>query len=232
MTSFGLDNQDWTTGIDMPRMREQRKERARKLMKQHGFDALLLYDAANIRYVSSTVAGISAQGSRYCLLPGDNDPIVWEIGCDAGRDLLSAPWLNGRVHHAIPLKYAPVHSAKESADSSACSRRRTRRSAGRRRRAHAENVDGFGVGRHQVQGCFARSSRTRAVKTVDEIECCRQAIALAEPCFDAARAVDAPGRARAGHPGSDGAGSLPVRRRRAGRRRLGRSHQSLIGGAP
>src|SRR5215218_9104979 len=101
MVSFGLENQDWTAGVDMPRMRHARKERARELMRRNGFDALVLYDAANIRYVSSTVAGISAQGSRFCLLPGDKEPIVWEIGCDAGRELVSAPWLNSRVRHAI-----------------------------------------------------------------------------------------------------------------------------------
>ena len=33
MTSYGLENQDWTSGVDMPRMRQARKERARKLMK-------------------------------------------------------------------------------------------------------------------------------------------------------------------------------------------------------
>jgi hypothetical protein len=40
--SSGLENQDWTAGVDLPRMRQQRKERARALMLKHGFDALLL----------------------------------------------------------------------------------------------------------------------------------------------------------------------------------------------
>ena len=195
MTSYGLDNQDWTAGVDMPRMRQARKERARKLMKQHGFDALLLYDAANIRYVSSTVAGISAQGSRYCLLPGDNDPIVWEIGCDAGRELVSAPWLKGRVHHAIPLKYAPPHSAKEWA-------------ANLKRVLKEEGLNDPLVGVDaptpkmsmalesagiKFKDASSVLSEARAVKTEDEIECCRQAIALAEPCFDAAQAMMRPG---------------------------------------
>ena len=195
MTSYGLDNQDWTAGVDMPRMRQARKERARKLMKQHGFDALLLYDAANIRYVSSTVAGISAQGSHYCLLRGDNDPIVWEIGCDAGRELVSAPWLKGRVHHAIPLKYAPPHSAKEWA-------------ANLKRVLKEEGLNDplVGVDAPTPKMSMALESagikfkdassvlfEARAVKTEDEIECCRQAIALAEPCFDAAQAMMRPG---------------------------------------
>jgi len=195
MTSYGLDNQDWTSGVDMPRMRQARKERARKLMKQHGFDALLLYDAANIRYVSSTVAGISAQGSRYCLLAGDSDPIVWEIGCDAGRELVSAPWLKGRVHHAIPLRYAPAEVAKQWA-------------ANLKRVLKEEGLNNplVGVDAPTPKMSMALESagikfkdashvlfEARMVKTEDEIECCRQSIALAEPCFDAAQAIMRPG---------------------------------------
>lgn len=195
MTSFGLDNQDWTAGVDMPRMRRERTERARAMMKKHGFDALLLYDPANIRYASSTVAGISAQGSRFCVLPGDNDPIVWEIGCDAGRELVSAPWLNGRVRHAIPLRFAPLEVAKQWA-------------IDLKRVLKEEGLDDPLVGvdaptPKMTQALDHAGIRfkdaahvlfeARMIKTIDEIECCRQSIALAEPCFDIAQSMMRPG---------------------------------------
>jgi Xaa-Pro aminopeptidase len=193
--SFGLENQDWTTGVDMPRMRHERKERARRLMKEHGFDALLLYDAANIRYVTSTVAGISAQGSRYCLLAGDNDPILWEIGCDAERELECAPWLKGRVHHAIPLRYAPSEAAKQWA----ANLKRVLKGEGFN--DPLVGVDGLTPKMMQALDSAQIKYRdasnvlfqARWIKTQDEIECCRQAIALAEPCFDVAQTMMRPG---------------------------------------
>lgn len=193
--SYGLETQDWTASVDMARMRRERKERARKLMKKHGFDALLLYDAANIRYVSSTVAGISAQGSRFCLLPGDKEPIVWEIGCDAERELQCAPWLNGRVHHAIPLRFAPAVVAKEWA----------RNLKGVLKEEGLNNplvgVDALTPKMTQALESagirFADAGHVlleaRKIKTQDEIECCRQSIALAEPCFDVAQRMMRPG---------------------------------------
>jgi len=193
--SFGLETQDWTASVDMPRMRTERKERARKLMKKHGYDALLLYDAANIRYVSSTVAGISAQGSRFCLLPGDKDPIVWEIGCDAERELQCAPWLNGRVHHAIPLKYAPLVVAKEWA--------RDLKGVLKDEGLKDPLVGVDGLTPKMTQALESAGIRfadagnvmleARMIKTQDEIECCRQSIALAEPCFDVAQRMMRPG---------------------------------------
>jgi Xaa-Pro aminopeptidase len=193
--SSGLENQDWTAGVDLPRMRQQRKERARALMLKHGFDALLLYDAANIRYVSSTVAGISAQGSRFCLLPGDNDPIVWEIGCDAGRELQSAPWLHGRVRQAIPLRFAPEEVALEWA----ADIKRTLKEEGL-----SDPLVGVDTYTPKMMNAldavgikYADASKVlfeaRMIKNADEIECCRQSIALAEGCFDIAQTMMRPG---------------------------------------
>jgi Xaa-Pro aminopeptidase len=80
---YGQYAVDWEKRIDMQGLVEKRCERARQKMKEAGLGALLLFRHDNIRYVTGNWAGMVNTGEkmlRYCLLAGDDKPIMWDPG--------------------------------------------------------------------------------------------------------------------------------------------------------
>ena len=77
-------------------MRTYRLERARERMKAHGLGAMLLMYDENVRYVTSTLTpgwNKLKPGLRYCLLCGDDAPVLFEQG-DIGLHIEKhSPWI-------------------------------------------------------------------------------------------------------------------------------------------
>ncbi len=95
MNTPGHMGVDFETRVDFERLRNYRLARAREVLDQSEFGALLLFDFYNIRYVSGTWVGgaLGDKMTRYCLLTRGGEPIVWDFGSAARHHKLFAPWL-------------------------------------------------------------------------------------------------------------------------------------------
>ncbi|MCH9852577.1 MAG: Xaa-Pro peptidase family protein [Alphaproteobacteria bacterium] len=95
LPSPGFISVDFEKRVDHDRLRKYRLARARQALKNSGLGALLLFDTNNIRYVSSTKIGEWERDkmSRFCLLAGDEEPIVWDFGSAAVHHKQNCDWL-------------------------------------------------------------------------------------------------------------------------------------------
>ena len=95
LRTYGTMQVDWEQRSDMDRLRRERLARAKEHLKRSDLGALLLFDMANIRYVTATHIGTWAMDKliRFCLLPQDDEPILWDFGSAARHHKLYNPWL-------------------------------------------------------------------------------------------------------------------------------------------
>jgi Xaa-Pro aminopeptidase len=95
---------DWEERVRFDRLRDERLSRITALLAQSELGALLCFDMANIRYITATHIGTWAQDklNRFCLLPQDDEPIMWDFGSAARHHDLYNPWLGeGRSRAGI-----------------------------------------------------------------------------------------------------------------------------------
>jgi Xaa-Pro aminopeptidase len=105
--SFGTMAVDYEVRYDIERLRRERLQRAKDHLKRSGLGALLCFDPWNIRYITSTWLHWTKENlmARYCLLPTNGEPILFENGTTTtSRNLPGrTPWLEGRIFPAISL---------------------------------------------------------------------------------------------------------------------------------
>jgi Xaa-Pro aminopeptidase len=103
--TYGTMAVDWEQRIDFDRLRRERLDRAKKLLKESEMGALLCFDMNNVRYITATHIGTWAQdkANRFTLLPQDDEPILWDFGSAAKHHQLYAPWLGERSRAGISL---------------------------------------------------------------------------------------------------------------------------------
>jgi Xaa-Pro aminopeptidase len=95
---------DWEERVRFDRLREERLSRITALLAKSELGALLCFDMSNIRYITATHIGTWAQDklNRFCLLPQDDEPIMWDFGSAARHHELYNPWLSeGRSRAGI-----------------------------------------------------------------------------------------------------------------------------------
>ena len=100
--TYGTMAVDWEQRIDFDRLRRERLDRAKKLLKESEMGALLCFDMNNVRYITATHIGTWAQdkANRFTLLPQDDEPILWDFGSAAKHHQLYAPWLGEKRSRA------------------------------------------------------------------------------------------------------------------------------------
>jgi Xaa-Pro dipeptidase len=86
---------DFEGRVDFRRLTHYRMARARQALKDSECGALLLFDVNNIRYVTSTKIGEWERDklTRFALLAGDDDPVLWDFGSAAVHHRLFCDWL-------------------------------------------------------------------------------------------------------------------------------------------
>jgi Xaa-Pro aminopeptidase len=102
--TYGTMGVDWEERIRFDRLREERLARIKSLLAASELGALLCFDMTNIRYVTATHIGTWAQDklNRFCLLPQEDEPIMWDFGSAARHHELYNPWLgDGRSRAGI-----------------------------------------------------------------------------------------------------------------------------------
>src|SRR3954453_8545482 len=95
LRTYGTMQVDWEKRADLDRLRTERLGRAKDHLKRSEVGALPCFDMANIRYITATHIGRWAMDKliRFCLLPQDDDPILWDFGSAARHHKLYSPWL-------------------------------------------------------------------------------------------------------------------------------------------
>src|SRR5438874_13442583 len=95
--TYGPNAVDWEERVDLDRLREQRLARLKETLDASPLGALLTFDFANIRYMTSTHIGTWAMDKliRFALLPRGGEPVVWDFGSAARPHQLYNPWLDG-----------------------------------------------------------------------------------------------------------------------------------------
>jgi Xaa-Pro aminopeptidase len=109
---------DWEQRIDFDRLRVERLQRAKDLLKKSEMGALLCFDMNNVRYLTSTHIGTWAQdkANRFVLLPQNDEPILWDFGSAARHHQLHCPWLGERSRPGISMlrgTMSPEHGRAE-----------------------------------------------------------------------------------------------------------------------
>jgi len=92
----GVMGVDWEQRVDFDRLREYRLSRARQALEQSELGALLVFDTANIRYLTATHIGYWAfnKMERWALLTRTGQPWIWDFGSAARVHKLQAPWID------------------------------------------------------------------------------------------------------------------------------------------
>ena len=102
--TYGLMGVDWEERINFERLRNERLARAKHHLQESEMGALLCFDMNNIRYITATHIGTWAVDklNRFCLLPQNDEPIMWDFGSAARHHELYCPWLGeGRSRAGI-----------------------------------------------------------------------------------------------------------------------------------
>ena len=101
--TFGENIVDWENRVDVGWRREERLARLDAQLEKSELGALLSFDFANIRYMTSTHIGTSAVDKliRFALYPAAATPRLG-LGSAAGRHQLYNPWLDHTDGPATP----------------------------------------------------------------------------------------------------------------------------------
>lgn len=104
---------DWEQRLDFDRLRTERLARLKAELERSEAGALLAFDFANIRYMSSTHIGTWAIDKmiRFSLLTRKSDPISWDFGSAAKHHRLFNPWLDRTTAESDADPHAPHHGA-------------------------------------------------------------------------------------------------------------------------
>jgi Xaa-Pro aminopeptidase len=113
IATFGPNTVDWEARIDMDRLRTARLARLRDQLERSELGAILAFDFANIRYMTSTHIGTWAIDKmiRFALLVRGGEPIVWDFGSAAKHHQLYNPWLDYSNAHSDGDPHAAHHGA-------------------------------------------------------------------------------------------------------------------------
>jgi Xaa-Pro aminopeptidase len=86
---------DFESRVDLRRLQQYRLARTRQALKASNLGALLCFDVNNIRYITSTKIGEWERDkiSRFTLLAGDAEPVLWDFGSAAVHHKLYCDWL-------------------------------------------------------------------------------------------------------------------------------------------
>lgn len=192
---FSQSGADWQERVNFDRLRRDRLARAKEQMEIHDLGALVVYDGANVRYLTSSFQGNWKYNIfiRYAVLPRGGEPILFET---AGSDLhcakMDLPWMEGRIRPAITWKWS------EGAQDMMVNRmvdsvlEVLRENKVEKERIAIDSMDMASLNAFQskelnVVNAWPAMSAARVVKTPDEIELLKQAAAIGDASMYKAR---------------------------------------------
>ncbi len=197
--TFGTGVADWQQRIDVDRMRRERAEKARAVMRARGIPALLAAGPANTRYLTGLRGPEFAPQLWYVLFLAAGAPVVFHHAGWIRSYPSQVPWI---TEWRLARAWLPGAGPEAIADE-------TKLFA----TGIADELASRGLSKDQlaVAGFDARAQRALAdagvrtveggslmleaarTKTVDEIACLKQAFAITDAAWQAARGALRPG---------------------------------------
>ena len=112
--TYGNNNVDWETRVDMERLRTERLARLKAELEKSSLGSLLTFDFHNIRYMTATHIGTWAMDKmiRFSILPRGGEPVLWDFGSAARHHTIQNPWLDKAHADASANGHEPHHNAK------------------------------------------------------------------------------------------------------------------------
>lgn len=192
---FSQSGADWQERVNFDRLRKDRLARAREQMETYDLGALVVYDGANVRYLTSSFQGNWKYNIfiRYAVLPRGGEPVLFET---AGSDLhcakMDLPWMEGRIRPAITWKWsegAQDWMVNRMVDSIL---EVLREHKVEKERIAIDSMDMASLNAFQSKGltmvnAWPAMSAARVVKTPDEIELLKQTAAIGDASMYKAR---------------------------------------------
>jgi Xaa-Pro aminopeptidase len=91
--TYGPTNVDWQERINFEKLRSQRAERMRKIMKKNNCPVILATGASNIRYLTGLTGPDFAPGIWYVLFFAEADPVVFAHAGYIYHYMRECPWI-------------------------------------------------------------------------------------------------------------------------------------------
>ncbi len=185
---------DWQEQINFDRMRKERLEKVREVMRKRDLEAIIAFLPDNIRYITGARGIAVPKVWRYCVLVREEEPILFELGGDMGRVKENAPWLEGRIFPSIPVHFASKEGTKAWAKAIKEILERSKAKG----KLGLDSVSFRVMKALEAEGLsFVDGGpimmEARVVKTQDELKCLRISVGTAEVAFAIAREMIKPG---------------------------------------
>jgi len=189
---FGTGMSDTTERINIERLRRERADRLRNIMKEYGIPAFLLTRADNIRYATGTPGVAYMPMMSYCLFFAEDDPIMWEHPPCYQQEQDQIPWIkpeNWRPARS-PRRNSPLEAQKEESKLLATEIKQELQERGLmgEKLAQTAGWDRIVLGTLRELGIevvdgWPMMMNVRSVKTKDEINCWKMANAIVDKAF-------------------------------------------------
>jgi len=191
--SYGTMAVDWEQRVQFDRLREERLARIKGLLAESELGALLCFDMSNIRYITATHIGTWAADklNRFCLLPQNDEPIMWDFGSAARHHKLYNPWLGDERSRAGISTMRGAMSPESGRAESVAEKIKVELEA----RGLIDEPVGIDAVEPEVLFALQRAGikvvdgqqlmqRSRMIKTVDEILLLNHACAMVDEAYD------------------------------------------------
>ena len=197
---FGPTRSELHVGVDVDRMRRERAERMRSVMRKHDIPAILVTGADNVRYLTGFWWGEFSLQVGYALFFAEHETVVFAPAGSLQQMPDQAPWITqwrpaiawlGGVAPASAIAELSANFAKQVVDELAA------RSLTGERLAVSE-IDQPGLNALAAAGIETVPGlplllESSTIKTADEISCIAMAASLSTVAFETTRAALRPG---------------------------------------
>ncbi|MBA7678194.1 hypothetical protein ES703_86466 [subsurface metagenome] len=188
---FSMSGADWESRINFDRMRKERLARAREAMEKFDLGAMVVYQGANVRYITGVYQGMWKYSIfiRYAVLCRDSEPVLFETaGSDMEAAKLNCPWMYDRVKPAITWTWSEGATERQvkSMVSGVVGVLKENKVAGERIGIDLMDMwvhEAFKEAGVNLVNALPALSDARLIKTVDELECCKYSAAIGDACM-------------------------------------------------
>ena len=188
--TFGLGATDWQERINVARMRAERAERARHIMRKYGIPALLVSRADNCRYLTGLRGPEFSPQLWYVLFFAEHEPVVFHHAGWLEMMPPEAPWIK---HWRLARAWlggigGPESVAEESARFAAEIHAELQERGLAGEKLGVVSIDGPGQRALAALGVkttdfWPQMLEARAIKTVDEINCIKMVASMCEAAW-------------------------------------------------
>ena len=187
--TFGQGYVDWQERIDVARMREERAERLRNVLRKNGIPACVLSRGDNVRYATGHVGPGWLSQLYYCAFFVEHDAIVWTHPGHYQHLKDQVPWMKPENFRLARVWLGGIPGPETTHEEALLFANEIKQEL-KDRGLLGEKLGVAGLDGHAVEALNEVGLKTvniqslileaRAIKTKDEINCFKMAAAIAD----------------------------------------------------